>query len=480
MITEPSEHLPLISKDGHGGLLVIEALSLFATTLFLLLRDASRRSNIFATRWPRAMRAGLILGTLILFAYFLDGMGGRLVLLAATYAAGFAISVLSPVTAICLFVANLFLRPWELIEDNELLLAMPRTLFYVAVGSWLFRCYRTGQWRLRWHPLCTLLFTFATWLLISTFKRSDPSEAFSLFFDLFFKILTIFFLLVQIIDDEDATESLRGTFIISALGLGALGFFKKVIMPETGERLSLFGLLGDPNDIASVLVLMIPLLASVGLRYRPRFLMVPLVATALAFSTVVIWFSQSRGAILSFFAMLGAFLYTRMRFRHRWAKWVLMLALAGMSAGAFKFLKRSEGDLEGSSQSRLIYWKTAVRMAARNPLLGVGFEGFPSNYESYSPDLRYETGYRTAHSSWLLVLAESGWLGALLFISLFGWTLRMAWQHRLRQPELFIAGIGYGVAMSFLSHSYTLTPYFFVALVLAHGLNENQSPATEI
>jgi O-antigen ligase len=62
--------------------------------------------------------------------------------------------------------------------------------------------------------------------------------------------------------------------------------------------------------------------------------MVPFVATALAFSTIVIWFSQSRGAILSFFAMLGAFLYTRLRFRHRWAKWVLMIALAGMSAGA--------------------------------------------------------------------------------------------------------------------------------------------------
>src|ERR1051326_8910178 len=49
-------------------------------------------------------------------------------LLAVELAVGFALALLHPVNALCLFIHLLFLRPWEIVTDNTLLLALPRLL----------------------------------------------------------------------------------------------------------------------------------------------------------------------------------------------------------------------------------------------------------------------------------------------------------------------------------------------------------------
>ena len=58
-------------------------------------------------------------------------------------------------------------------------------------------------------------------------------------------------------------------------------------------------------------------------------------------------------------------------------------------------------------------------MAIHNPLLGVGYNGYVNSFERYADSLRYEWGHRTAHNSWVLVLAETGFPGLMLFVSAF-------------------------------------------------------------
>src|SRR5690349_17697113 len=47
-------------------------------------------------------------------------------LLAVELAAGFTLGLMHPVNALCFFVHLLYLRPWEIVPENPVLLALPR------------------------------------------------------------------------------------------------------------------------------------------------------------------------------------------------------------------------------------------------------------------------------------------------------------------------------------------------------------------
>ena len=134
--------------------------------------------------------------------------------------------------------------------------------------------------------------------------------------------------------------------------------------------------------------------------------------------------------------------------------------------------------MQASSESRITYWKTAVNMALHHPVFGVGFNQYPANYDAYTIGNKYDWGLRTAHSSWFLALAESGFPGGFLFMAFFVMVLRTAWRNRLRWPAQLYSLAGYGVAMSFLSHTYTLYFYLLSGLVVASdSLKERFSDA---
>jgi O-antigen ligase len=110
-------------------------------------------------------------------------------------------------------------------------------------------------------------------------------------------------------------------------------------------------------------------------------------------------------------------------------------------------------------------------MAIRNPVFGVGFWGFNRNFQAYAigGDTGSEKTNMTAHSSWVLVLAESGFMGLFLFVALWAYTAYRAWLLRNTEPEYFMSLAGYAVAISFLSHTYLLFPYILLGLVISHS-----------
>ena len=131
----------------------------------------------------------------------------------------------------------------------------------------------------------------------------------------------------------------------------------------------------------------------------------------------------------------------------------------------FKGIRRSEDDLEGSSSSRFNYAITGLKMVKSNPIFGVGFGNYPRFYENFS-SLFEEWGQRTAHSSWVLVMSESGFMGLFLFTGLVGSVFIGAWRLRHVAPEFFLSLSGYAIAMSFLSHTYYVFPYILFSLIL--------------
>ena len=166
-----------------------------------------------------------------------------------------------------------------------------------------------------------------------------------------------------------------------------------------GGRVRFRGVFQDPNELAWV--------ASMGLPFvftwfeRRRNLMRLLGAgLAVAAVTVCTIMTQSRSGQIALAATLGTYFIRRMG--GRGAVLAALVALPVLLLGG-----RSGEEADSSSQERLECWSEALTMWRENPFMGVGAKQFTEHH------------YLTAHNSFLLVLAEMGPFGLLV------WTLTL-------------------------------------------------------
>jgi O-antigen ligase len=400
-----------------------------------------------------------LVGLVGLWVIFTFSLGIDQNLIALEIALSILLAMIHPAMAIGLFLMFLFLRPWEVAESGQTVYGMiPRGFAAIAGISSIFYLVRARTMTFRLGKPFLGLFAFAIWTFLSTFKSSDPGSIQKIYFDMFFKSVVLFILITQSIRDEIGFRILKASLIFAGLGISSISIFHAVTVGN-GSRVGSFGLLADPNDISAVMVLILPFAIHVLHRRDPSlFLRLICLATAAA-SLVLFYYAKSRGAVLAVLATLATMVILKMKNKR--------LAIIGGVVALCLFIpistqfKRSQNDLSASTESRLIYWKTGTMMALRSPVFGVGFAGYPENFDRYTSKF-IESGLRTAHSSWFLVLAETGFLGFFLFFSLYFWALKTAWAYRVSDPDVFLATVGYGVAMSFLSHTYSI--YFYILL----------------
>ncbi|MDF4706751.1 O-antigen ligase family protein, partial [Vibrio parahaemolyticus] len=93
---------------------------------------------------------------------------------------------------------------------------------------------------------------------------------------------------------------------------------------------------------------------------------------------------------------------------------IVLYAFAGISGresgGA------AEDGIDASAMGRLYAWEAAFKMALHHPLTGVGLDNFYFNYYFYSP--HWDGINHAVHSTWFGVLAETGFVGLAVFITL--------------------------------------------------------------
>jgi putative inorganic carbon (HCO3(-)) transporter len=407
-------------------------------------------------------RGFIFIALLALWGVFSVSLGFSQNLIALEIAMTLILSALHPALSIGFFLLFLFLRPWEIADDGSAIYKLlPRGLAFAAIISSVFYLVRARAMTFRFGPLVYLLFAFSLWTFLSTFKSPNPGEAQAIYFDLFFKSVILFLLITQAIRDEVGLRILKGALIFAAFGLSVIAIYRTLLL-GAGSRLESFGLLADPNDISAVMVLVFPY-AIYTIRRRDPSLFLRIVSGLLIFSSLVLfYYAKSRGAVVAMLVMIATMALIRMK--NKKAAVIGGLIALMLFVPISSQFKRSDSDLSESTESRVIYWKTGVIMAIYSPVFGVGFNGYPANFERYAPKF-IETGLRTAHSSWFLALAETGFIGFGLFLSLYIWALRAAWRFRELEPDIFFSTVGYGVAMSFLSHTYSIYFYIMLAMV---------------
>jgi putative inorganic carbon (hco3(-)) transporter len=165
-------------------------------------------------------------------------------------------------------------------------------------------------------------------------------------------------------------------------------------------RLRGVGFLNDPNDLAQMLLIALPL---IFIAWRQRrfiansfFILLP--AAVLLWAT---YLTHSRGALIGLAAM--CLMAARKKLGTIPSLAVALVLAVGMLAVDFtggRGISASEGA------DRMTLWATGLELFKRAPIFGVGFGNF-TNFADH-----------TAHNSFILPLAELGLLGSTLWIAL--------------------------------------------------------------
>jgi O-antigen ligase len=193
------------------------------------------------------------------------------------------------------------------------------------------------------------------------------------------------------------------------------------------------GTIGDPNELASVLVGGTVLAAALAATLKGAPLLRLGAALASALCAAGIFLSLSRGGLVALaFALVAAIVVAG----RRWRLQALTLAVA-VAAGAFVYFgfyastdAASRVTSFGSGTGRTDIWTVGWRMVQAHPVNGVGV----GNYQTSAIHYLLEPGAiqrdefivdtpKVAHNTYLQVLAELGIVGAVLFLSIIGFSL---------------------------------------------------------
>lgn len=244
-------------------------------------------------------------------------------------------------------------------------------------------------------------------------------------------------------------------------------------------------ILGDPNDLALVLSFPISFAAGLALtKGRGRFSRVLGVVGYFLIASGIIA-TQSRGGLLAIVAVSGVYAFYKIRSKFLVAclggvGMIVLIAFAGISdrssGGA------SESGVDESAQGRLYAWQAAFKMANTHPFSGVGLDNFTMNYFFYSE--HWDGMNHAVHSTWFGVLAETGYIGLIVFVILIVRTVRsmMSTVNSLQplyqqgqcsavlycSAQSVLAGLaGFIASGTFLTQGFTWPIYILLALSIA-------------
>lgn len=384
------------------------------------------------------------------------------------------------------FVVFSFFRIHEVFPFLEPL-KLPLLLALAAIFVIFLRATISKNLHPYWCPQFTFLFLFFILVTLAIPFASNVAVAVKSWSGTYSKIILMTFIIAWMMRKEIHFITASRVFIFAGACVGLVALYNKFnnIGLVEGTRVTIGrnigSLLGDPNDLA--LVLLYPMAFAIATflekslsRFERLFSF-----TTFCILLYAILATQSRGGLLGFLAVVSLFAYNRVRskvllFSGGAISVMILFIVAGIS-------ERSSGGaaeegIDESAMGRLYAWEAAWNMALDHPILGVGISNFYYNYFYYSP--HWDGLNHAVHSTWFGVLAESGFVGLILFVSLIVSTLLMSLKmlktvnDKQHTPGIRVALnsapagiIGFIVSGTFLTQGFIWAIYLQVALVIA-------------
>jgi len=384
------------------------------------------------------------------------------------------------------FVIFSFFRIHEVFPILEPL-KLPLLLALSSLSVIFLRATISQNLRPYWCPQFSYLMLFFLLVTIAIPFASNVAVAKNAWTGVYSKIILMTFVIAWMMRKENHFITASRLFIFSGACVGLIALYNKVnnIGLVEGTRVTIGrdigSLLGDPNDLA--LVLLYPMAFAIATFLEKS---LSKFERLFSFSTFCILLyallaTQSRGGLLGFLAVASIFAYNRIRskillFSGGGIAVAILFIVAGISERASG--GAAEEGIDESAMGRLYAWEAAWNMALDNPIFGVGISNFYYNYFSYST--HWDGLNHAVHSTWFGVLAESGFVGLILFVCLIASTLIMALKMlknitiENHSPGIRVALnaapagiIGFIVSGTFLTQGFIWPIYLQVALVIA-------------
>lgn len=286
----------------------------------------------------------------------------------------------------------------------------------------------------------------------------------------------VYWVITKQVTDLDRMKGLFKTLVFVHLMLAALTP-QMFLDPEARHALASGTFLGDGNDYSLSVNLVIPY--CLFLFFEARRVVGKLIwGGALLTLVLAVVATKSRGGTLAL-VCVGAYYWWKSD-RKFVTGLLASLAIAAILVVApptyFERMNTiSALETDGSAQGRLEAWEASMRMAASNPLLGVGAGQFPGNFVRFARPAGGNYGrWMTAHSIYFLILGELGLPGLGLLIGFIVSNI-MANRRVAREVRKLGAGeamevrllqsmsasvLAYAIAGAFLSATYY--PHMFV------------------
>ena len=234
-----------------------------------------------------------------------------------------------------------------------------------------------------------------------------------------------FLIYLAITKNVNGEKDLAGLFVVLALcHLILLILTPDIIFhPEVRTYMAQESFLGDGNDFALSLNILIPMCIYLFLRSKSKSKKLLYLCFTLLFVLSIIGTSSRGGSV----ALVAVLFYQWLKGRNKWvglagAAILIFIVLLFAPPAYFERMGTIKTyETEGSAQGRIMAWKSALRMVADHPLTGVGAGHFPVKYgiEYRPPGFgRTDIPWSNAHSVYFLVLGELGIPGLLVCIGL--------------------------------------------------------------
>jgi O-antigen ligase len=344
---------------------------------------------------------------------------------------GFAGLVIANITVgLCLFAIVSFLEVLSSIGGS---IGVTKVFGLLLVVSWLAAASTRGAGKtfIEAHPSMTyVLAMFVAWSTLSVVWAESSSVAFNASFR-YLQQLLLFLIVFTAIRERRHAVWVAASFVAGAT---IAAVFAIIYRPDPGQYdvARAAGTVGDPNELASVLVAGLIVAAVLVFIVKKSPALRLAAAGAVGLCTIGLLFTLSRGGLVALGCAIVASIFVGGRYRPAILSVMAIVGLLGfgyITAVAPQASRDRITQLDGGT-GRTDIWRVAGRMVSAHPVRGVGSGNFQLSSVHYlltNPGaVRYDYFVdhpKVAHNTYLHVLAELGAVGLALFLAIIGFAV---------------------------------------------------------
>ncbi|MCK5857356.1 MAG: O-antigen ligase family protein [Bacteroidales bacterium] len=295
------------------------------------------------------------------------------------------------------------------------------------------------------HPVSISIYFYLIWMFLTSLTSEYPLVSFKFFLARLWFIIPVYFFGIMVFKNFKNIPRFIWAYV--------LGLF--IVIPWTISQHAINGFtdhaahwvmspfFNDHTSYGAVLAMFIPIIFGFAIAYYKKSTQKFFTALALIILLTAIYLSISRAAWASIIIAMGIFFLLRFRIRISWilsAAAIFLFFIFSFQGQIMMKMEKNKQDssddfvehvksmsniaTDASNLERINRWMSAIRMFKERPIQGWG----PGTYQFvYAPFQSVEqktvistnVGNRgTAHSEYLLALAEQGIIGILSFVIL--------------------------------------------------------------